>query len=134
MSFSAVLGQNIDKLFGGLYAIFGINLVHSQNLILAGIEDFDVWSHQLAEVLIGSDHISKETLLLCLMGEGADDIIGLVALDFKDGYAVGLEDTFDIRHGNEDALGRLLAIGLVELVTLVPEGFASRRVKAHSDV
>ena len=68
------------------------------------------------------------------MGERADDIDGLVALDLKDGDAVGLEDALDVGHGDENALGGLLAVGLVGLVALVAEGLAARRVKAHGDV
>ena len=68
------------------------------------------------------------------MRKRADDIVGLVALDFIDGDTVGLEDAFDVGDSLENALGRLLAVGLVGLVVLVPEGLAPRWIKAHGNV
>ena len=68
------------------------------------------------------------------MREGADDIIGLITLDLKDWDAIGLQDAFDIGNSYQDAFGRLLAVGLVGLVALVPKGLASWRVEAHGNV
>ena len=68
------------------------------------------------------------------MGERADDVVGLIALDLVDGDLIGLEDALDVGDGGKDALGRLLAVGFVGLVALVAEGAAAGRIKAHGDV
>ena len=68
------------------------------------------------------------------MGQCADDVIGLKALDFDDRDAVGLEDALDVGHGNEDALRGLFAVGLVGLIVLVSESVAAGRVKADGQV
>ena len=88
----------------------------------------------MAKVFVTCDHIGEKALALGLVGEGADDVVGLIALNLKDGDAVSLQDAFDIGHGYKDALGCLIAVGLVGLVALMPEGLASWRVKAHGDV
>ena len=126
--------QDVDELFGRLDAVFGIDLLDAQNLFLERVIDLDVGGHQLPEVLVSRDHIGEKSLLLGLVGEGTDDIIGLIALNFKDGDAVGLQNAFDVGDSHEDAFGRLFAVGLVGFVILVPEGLAARRVKAHGDV
>ena len=126
--------QNVDELFGGLDAVFGIDLLYAQNLFLERVIDLDVGGHQLPEVLVSRDHIGEKSLLLGLVGEGADDIVGLIALNLKDGDAVGLQDAFDVGDSHEDAFGRLFAVGLVGFVILVPEGLAAWRVEAHGDV
>ena len=73
-------------------------------------------------------------MILGLVGQCADDVIGLEAFDLNDGDAVGLEDALDVGHGNEDALRGLFAVGLVGLVVLVPEGVAAGRVKADGQM
>ena len=114
-------------------AVFLVDLVHAQDLLFGGVQDLDVGGDQLTEVLVAGDHIGEESLLLGLMRECADHVVGLIALDLKDGDVVGLQDAFDVGDGHEDALGGLLAVGLVGLVILVPEG-AAGWVKAHGDV
>ena len=126
--------QDVDELGGGLDAVFGVHLLDAQNFFLERVIDLDVGGHQLAEVLVARNHIGEEPLLLGLVREGADDIVGLITLDLKDGDAVGLQDAFDVGNGDEDALGRLVAVGLIGLVALVTESLAARRVKAHGDV
>ena len=126
--------QDVDELRGLLDAIFGLDFFHSHHLVLARVKYFDIGCHKLAEILVTGDHISEEALLLGLMGQGANDIIGLKAFDLKNGNAIGLKNALDVRHCYQDALGRLLTVSLIGLVVLVSEGFASRRVKAHGDV
>ena len=126
--------QDVDELLGRQDAILVVDFFHAQDFLLERVIDLDVGRYQLPEVLVTSDHIGEETLLLGLVGEGTDDIVGLKAFYLKDGDAVGLEDAFDVGHGNEDALGRLVAVGLVGRVVLMPERLAPWWVKAHGDV
>ena len=126
--------QNVDELRRRLDAVFGIDLLDAHNLILAGIENLDVGCHQLSEVLVSSDHIGEESLLFGLMRNCADDVVGLEAFHFIDGDAVGFEDALDVGDCDEDALGRLLAVGLVGLVVLVTECLASRGIETHGYV
>ena len=109
-------------------------LTSSHHLVLAWVKYLDIGCHQLSEIFVTGDHISEEALLLGLMGQGANDIIGLKAFNLKNGNAIGLKNALDVRHCYQDTLWRLLAVGLVGLVVLMSEGFASRRVKTHGDV
>ena len=46
----------------------------------------------------------------------------------------GVNANWTVWNGNKNALGSLLAVSLVRLVALVPEGLAARRVEADGDV
>ena len=49
-----------------------------------------VFRDELAKVLVGSYHERFEAAFpVCMAGEGSDDVISLVAVDFKDWYAEG---------------------------------------------
>ena len=72
-----------------------------------------VVAHQLPVVLIGRHHINVVTRRNTLLREGADHVVGLVALDLQHRDTHGVEHPFDIRHREEDILGRLGPVGLV---------------------
>ena len=87
--------------------------------------------HQLAVVLVRCHHVRGDASPSGLGGQGADDVVGLVAGHFQDGDAVGAYDVLDDGHGEADGLRRLLALGLVLFVGLVAEG-GSGRVEGHA--
>ena len=67
------------------------------------------------------------------MGEGAYDIVGLVARHFYDRDIVGLENLLDDGCAEADGFGRLLALSLIRGIGFVAEG-ASGRVEGHTDM
>ena len=128
--------QHVNDLVGALDAELGLHLLGSHGLEAAGVlgpVHADAAAHQLAVVLVGGHHVGGYAAPSGLRGQGAYDVVGLVAGHLEDGDAVGPDDVLDDGHGESDGLGRLFALGLVFGVGLVPEG-GSRGVECHADV
>ena len=125
--------QDVDDLQGIGDAVFCLDFINAQHLVLAGVVDFGVFVHQLSEVLVAGHHVGHETRRRGFLREGAYHIVGLKARHLEDGDAVGLENALDVGHRHLDALGCLVAVGLVLLIGLMPEGLAFG-VEAHGDV
>ena len=80
--------------------------------------------HELSVVLVGRHHVGEVALGLGHAAERADDVVGLVAVDFYHRDAVGREYLLDVRDGGGDVLGLLLALRLVLGVGLMAESAA----------
>ena len=93
----------------------------------------DVLGDELPVVLVGGEHVGLYATAAGLGGQGAYDIVGLVACHLDDGDVVGLEDLLDVGRGKSDALRGLVALGLVGGIALAAER-AAGRVEGHADV
>ena len=79
-----------------------------------------VLRNELAEVLVRSDHECFEAaLFLRLAGEGSDDVIGLVTVEFQNGDSEGLTEAFDAGKGRCKIFGHFLPVGFVCRIDLV---------------
>jgi len=77
---------------------------------------------ELAEVLVGRDHVGGEFLPGGLAREGADDVVGFVAIEFEDGQVEGADESLDVGDGGAEVLGHFLALGFVGGKFLVSRG------------
>ena len=75
--------------------------------------DAAVFAYQLPVVLVGRHHVDVVAGRSPLLREGADHVVGLIALDFENRDAHGFEHPLDIGHRNEYVLRSLGAVGLV---------------------
>ena len=66
--------------------------------------------------------VSKLAGGLGLRGEGADDVVGLVAVEFEDRDVEGLAEALEVGQGGGEVLGHLVALGLVFGKELVARG------------
>jgi hypothetical protein len=104
-------------LLGALDAPFGEDFRHAEDLDFAACAawfvDADVLADELAEVLVGRDHIGVEALVLGALGEGADDVVSLEAVFDQQRNAHGLAEALHRRDGGGEVFGHGLALGLV---------------------
>ena len=130
--------EHVDDLQGRLQSPLPLHFLHSEYLCLvASAHGRTVDAHavgdELTVVLVGCHHVGLYAQLVSLTRQGADDVVGLVALHLEHRNAVGRQDVLDDGHGEADGFGRLLALSLVEGVGLVAEGRAVG-VEGHADV
>ena len=76
---------------------------------------------KLAVILVGRHHEDLIPGLGAAVCEGADDVVGLEALDLEDGYAHGREQTLEIGYREDYVLGRIETVGLVFGIYLFAE-------------
>ena len=81
----------------------------------------------------GRDHVRGVALLLGLLRQCSDHIIGLVAIALDDRNVECFDDAPDVRDVAADVIRHLLAIGLVLGVLDVPIGRGGR-IEYHRDV
>ena len=128
--------QHVDDLGGARDAELGHDLLGPHHLeaarVLGAVHAHGA-AHELAVVLVGRHHVGVYAPAACFGGQGANDVVGLIARHLEDGDAVGADDVFYNRYGEADGLRRLLALCLVLLVGLVAEG-GPGRVEGHADV
>ena len=86
----------------------------------------------MAVVFVGCDHVYIVSLFFSLFGNGANEVIGFIIIEVKDGDFHGRQNLFDVRHGNRNILGLGVSVGLVFRVVIVSEG--ALRVEGYSDV
>jgi hypothetical protein len=98
-----------------------------------GVDDGGVGVDELEGVAVARADQDLEPGSLCLGREGADDVVGLVALLLEEGDPHGIQHLLDQRELAGELAGRLAAAGLVFGVLLQPEGLA-RDVERHGDV
>ena len=75
--------------------------------------DAAVFAHQLTVVLVGRHHVDVVAGRSPLLREGADHVVGLIALDFENRDAHGFEHPLDVGHRDEYVLRSFGAVGLV---------------------
>ena len=129
--------QQVYHLAGIGYAIFLADLLFAAHLDVLAAQGWlvlqDLSRDELSEVLVGRHHVDGESLRGGAGGEGADDVVGLVAGHLHQRYAVCVHNLLYHRYGGADVLGHLLSLGLVSGVGLVAEG-GPGRVEADGDV
>ncbi len=127
--------KEVYDLTGRLYAVLLTDLFGAAHLESQTFERRTVHEHpvrdELSVVLVGGHHVGGESGLLGAARECSDDVVGLVAGHFDDGYAVGIEKTLDVGYGHGDVLGLLVASGLILGVLVMAEGAAVGRVEAY---
>jgi hypothetical protein len=57
-----------------------------------GVQDPDTWTDELLKVLVARDEDRAHALLDALPRERADDVVGFIALQRENWYAVRVED------------------------------------------
>ena len=120
----------------GVDAVLLAHLFWSENLkLLVAIfraEHADVFTHELAVVLVGGHHKSLQSIdgfsLFC---EGANHVVGFESADFKDWDVVSLKDALDVRHSSAYSFWSLFALSLVRFKRFVAESW-SGRVEGHA--
>ena len=130
-------GEDVDDLAGILNAVLVADGFLRQDLVvragLAGLVLEDVVVHDLAEVLVGRDHIDVEPLSGELSRDRADYVVRLEAGLHQHGDVKGVHD---FRKGFERGLHQFGCGGagcLVFRVHFVPEGTA-RGIEHHGQV
>ncbi len=89
---------------------------------------------QLSEILVGGDHEGFEvTPGVGLPGEGADDVVGLVAVQFEDRDVERFTEALEVGEGGGQFLRHVLAVGLVLGKELVA-GSGRGGVEGHREV
>ena len=95
-----------------------------------GAIHFDLFGHELAEVFIRSDHVDfVKAIGLGTVSERADDIVGLVSVEFDNRDAKSLGHAVEVGHGGGKVLGHIFAVGLIFGVDTV----ALRRCRGVED-
>ncbi len=68
-----------------------------------------------------------------LLGDGTDNIVGLVAVELQHRHVEGPHNIFDDRNGGADVLGLRFTVGFVGFVALVAKG-GHAGIEGHGDV
>ena len=92
-----------------------------------------MFGYQLAVVFVRCHHIYFETFFFGLLGNRADNIVGLIARNFQYRDIVGFYDVFDERDRLADIFRRLLPLRLVLFVGFVAES-RTFRVEAYRNM
>ena len=109
--------EDVADLVAGLDLPLGEDLGHAEDFRAvahaAGAIDFDALVDELAEILVGRDHERDEILRAGFPREGADDVVGLVAVELERGEIEGADEALDVGDGAAEVLGHFLALRLV---------------------
>ena len=76
----------------------------------------------MGEVLVGSDHVGLEAVGFGAFDEGADEVVGLEAVDFQDGDGEGAAECLHVGDGGGELFGHFVALGFVGGVFDVARG------------
>ena len=90
----------------------------------------DVLVDELAEILVRRHHVGGESGRLGLARQRADQVVGLVAVEFQHGKVERADEPLDVGQRLAELLRHRLALRLVGLEFLVPRG---RRVGVEDD-
>jgi len=114
--------------------VFGRNAGGVVNLRLAvgGKVHRDMRRNKLEAVAVAGDEHALVALALGGRGDGAEQVVGLVALAGDDGIAEQPADILGERKLDGQRVGHPLAVGLVGLARLMAEG-RRRQVEGHRD-
>ena len=93
-----------------------------EQVALHGVEHVDVVADELRQILVARDNVDVDVAAGGLLGEGTDDVIGLIAVTGENGNVDRLEQAFDVGQLQEQVVGRFVAVGLVVFEDLVSEG------------
>ena len=98
----------------------------------AGGEHLDVRPDKLEGVGVAGDDEGLHSLLAGLPGQGAQHVVGFVALHLEDGEVEGADDLLDAVHLDGHLLGGFDPVGFVGFILVVAETLA--HVEGHGDV
>ena len=88
-----------------------------------GAVHMDALGDELPEVFVGGDHVDGlKVFFFGAVCEGADDVVGFVAVEFEYGDAEGFGDAVEVRHGGGEVFGHFFAVGFVLGVDAMPLG------------
>ena len=90
----------------------------ADEIVFGRIEDGDFVADELQHVLVAGDDEDGVRGGGGFAGEGADDIVGLVAFELEDGNAIGFEGAADVGDLLDEVGRHFGAVGLVALVLL----------------
>ena len=93
----------------------------------------NVFGNKLPVVFVGRNHVHGVAFGFSLFGQGANHVVGLIALHHYDGDVEGLDDFFDPGDSNANIGGLFFAIGLVGLIHFMPKRW-SMWVKSHGNM
>ena len=118
----ALKGFHVDELLRGeaAEALPDLDFVEGEllgNLVLE--EDADAGRDELEEVGIAGEDDGGEALGLGLGAEGAEEVVGLVAVHLHDGDAEGLHEAAHVGELSAEVVRHVRALGLVLLELLV---------------
>ncbi len=102
-------------------------------LLAAGVEERHVLVHELHQILVGRDQNHLEALGRGLLGERAQNVVGLIVLELEDGNPQRLERAPDVGQLRDQILGHGRPVGLVVLELLAPDGGLGH-VPGHAQV
>ena len=88
----------------------------ANQIVFRRIQHQDTIVDELQHVLVAGDYIHAVRLFDSFACQGADYVVGLVAGEFKDGDAVGLQGASDIRQLLCQVAGHFGAIGFVAVI------------------
>ena len=95
--------EDVGHLVAALDAPLGQHLGHAEDFRAvahaAGAIDEDAFIHELAEILVGRDHVGGEFFpaLERLAGERADDVVGLITVELERGQIEGADEALHVR-------------------------------------
>ena len=121
----AAQGLEVDELVGGeaAVALADAGLVEDKLLGHAVLEhDADAGGDKLEDVRVAGEDKDVDVLGLRLLAEGAEEVVGLQAVELVDGDLEGLHEAADVGELLCELRGHLRALGLVGLEALVAEG------------
>ena len=118
----------VDDLCGVFQTIFFANGLFVQNFeriaAASGLTHHNAWFHQLCIVLIGRNHLHKNSRFHRLFCHGANHVVGLEAGRLEQRNAIGPNDVLDERYGKANVLGCGFALRLVFGIGFVAKGGA----------
>ena len=130
-------GKHFNDLYRRGYAVFLAYRLGVQDNVFAtdisGLYLIDVFVHQLAVVLVGSDHVDFLALFRLTFRHGADDVVRLEAGHHQCRDAKCLAYSDERFKGVNDKLRGLCTGGLVFRIHLVSER-SPRRVERYGDI
>ena len=120
-------GLQVNEALGGEAVFFtegdGIHVVgHGLSRLGGDKHDAGMVGDELEGVTVARDDDAVPALCLAAAGDGADEVVGLVAHHVVAGDVHGGEDIVQKGHLLMEFLGHTVAVGLVALVRLVAEG------------
>ena len=115
-------GEVVDELGGEGDVPLRADLLGRERGVLAGAVDADALAGELAQILVGGGDDNLEARLGAALGEGAQDVVGLVAIEAEGLDAPGFGKFLGLADGGGDVLGHLLALGFVGGIEGVAEG------------
>ena len=130
--------QHIDDLQRRLQSPLLLHFLNAENLCFVALADrrtihLDAFRNELTEVLVGCHHVGFDALQVCLMREGSDDVISLIALHFEHRNTVCFENILDNWYGKANRFWCFFALSLILREGFMPES-TTVRIESHTNM